>query len=196
LFVFLSKKALVVFILTTIFDLYKIKVFDMKKIGIIIVLSFVILACNSAKKDTNKENKIVEKTTYNSFGDTLSASDYLSSNDAISNYKALKLGDTINLKFNGNIKEVCSKKGCWMTLPAGNDDETIMVRFKDYGFFMPLDAAGKEVIVAGKAFVNEVSVADLKHYAEDAGKSPEEIANISEPVMEFAFEANGVLLKK
>ena len=167
----------------------------MNKIGIVMLLSFVIVACNSAKKDTNKENKIVENT-YSSFGDTVSASDYLSSNDALSNYKALKLGDTINLKFNANIKEVCSKKGCWMTLPAGNDDETIMVRFKDYGFFMPLDAAGKEVIVAGKAFVNEVSVADLKHYAEDAGKSPEEIANISEPVMEFAFEANGVLLKK
>jgi len=167
----------------------------MNKIGIVMLLSFVIVACNSAKKDTNNENKIVENT-YSSFGDTVSASDYLSSNDALSNYKALKLGDTINLKFNANIKEVCSKKGCWMTLPAGNDDETIMVRFKDYGFFMPLDAAGKEVIVAGKAFVNEVSVADLKHYAEDAGKSPEEIANISEPVMEFAFEANGVLLKK
>jgi len=105
------------------------------------LLSFVIVACNSAKKDTNKENKIVENT-YSSFGDTVSASDYLSSNDALSNYKALKLGDTINLKFNANIKEVCSKKGCWMTLPAGNDDETIMVRFKDYGFFMPLDAAG------------------------------------------------------
>ena len=159
------------------------------------LLSFVIVACNSAKKDTNKENKIVENT-YSSFGDTVSASDYLSSSDALSNYKALKLGDTINLKFNANIKEVCSKKGCWMTLPAGNDDETIMVRFKDYGFFMPLDAAGKEVIVAGKAFVKEVSVADLKHYAEDAGKSSDEIANITEPAMEFAFEANGVLLKK
>jgi len=167
----------------------------MNKIGIVMLLSFVIVACNSAKKDTNKENKIVENT-YSSFGDTVSASDYLSSNDALSNYKALKLGDTINLKFNANIKEVCSKKGCWMTLPAGNDDETIMVRFKDYGFFMPLDAAGKEVIVAGKAFVNEVSVADLKHYAEDAGKSSEEIANITDSAMEFAFEANGVLLKK
>jgi len=167
----------------------------MNKIGIVMLLSFVIVACNSAKKDTNKENKIVENT-YSSFGDTVSASDYLSSNDALSNYKALKLGDTINLKFNANIKEVCSKKGCWMTLPAGNDDETIMVRFKDYGFFMPLDAAGKEVIVAGKAFVKEVSVADLKHYAEDAGKSSEEIANITESAMEFAFEANGVLLKK
>ena len=41
-----------------------------------------------------------------------------------------------------------------------------------------------------------MSVADLKHYAEDAGKSPEEIAKITEPSIEFAFEANGVLLKK
>lgn len=168
----------------------------MKKIGIVMLLSFVIVACNSAKKDTKKENKIVENNTYSSFGDTISALNYLSSNDALSNYKALKLGDTINLKFNASIKEVCSKKGCWMTLPAGNDKETIMVRFKDYGFFMPLDASGKEVIVAGKAFVNEVSVVDLKHYAEDAGKSIEEIASITEPAMEFAFEANGVLLKK
>ena len=168
----------------------------MKKIGIIMLLSFVIVACNSTKKDANKENKIVKNTTYSSFGDTISTLDYLSSNDALSNYNALKLGDTINFKFNANIKEVCSKKGCWMTLPAGNNDETIMVRFKDYGFFMPLDAAGKEVIVAGKAFVKQVSVADLKHYAEDAGKSSEEIANITEPAMEFAFEANGVLLKK
>ena len=168
----------------------------MKKIGIVIVLSIVIVACNSAKKDTNKENKIAENTTYSSFGATISELDYLSSNEALSNYNALKLGDTINLKFNANIKEVCTKKGCWMTLPSGTEDETIMVRFKDYGFFMPLDASGKEVIVAGKAFVTEVSVADLKHYAEDAGKSSEEIANITAPAMEFAFEANGVLLKK
>ncbi len=168
----------------------------MKKIGIVMLLSFLIVACNSAKKDTKKENKIAENTTYSSFGATISATDYLNSNDALSNYKSLKLGDTINLKFNANIKEVCANKGCWMTLPLGNEDENVMVRFKDYGFFMPKDAAGKEVIVDGKAFVNEVSVADLKHYAEDAGKSPEEIAKITEPSMEFAFEANGVLLKK
>ena len=80
------------------------------------LLSFLIVACNSAKKDTKKENKIAENATYSSFGATISATDYLSSNDALSNYKALKLGDTINLKFNANIKEVCAKKGCWMSL--------------------------------------------------------------------------------
>ena len=125
----------------------------MKKIGIVIVLSIVIIACNSAKKDTNKENKIAENSTYSSFGAPISATDYLSSNDALSNYNALKLGDTINLKFNANIEEVCSKKGCWMTLPAGNVDETIMVRFKDYGFFMPLDACSSKYIFPSLIFL-------------------------------------------
>ena len=60
---------------------------------------------------------------------------------------------------------------------------------------MPLDANGKEVIVAGKAFVQMTSVEELQHYAEDAGKSKEEIAKITAPKKEFAFEANGVLLK-
>ena len=93
----------------------------------------------------------------------------------------------------GKIVDVCAKKGCWMTLDMG--EETVMVRFKDYGFFVPTDASG-EVVINGKAFVNEISVDDLKHYAEDAGKSAEEIAKITEPEITMSFEADGVLLKK
>ena len=61
---------------------------------------------------------------------------------------------------------------------------------------MPLDAQGKEVILEGKAFVQITPVEELQHYAEDAGKSKEEIAKITAPKKEFSFEANGVLLKK
>jgi hypothetical protein len=50
------------------------------------------------------------------------------------------------------------------------------------------------VIVEGKAFVKETSVKELQHYAEDAGKTKEEIAKIIAPKKEFAFVANGVLL--
>jgi hypothetical protein len=82
-----------------------------------------------------------------------------------------------------------------MKLPL-NDIEETMVTFKEYGFFMPLDAKDREVILEGKAFVKETSVAELQHYAEDAGKTKEEIAQITIPKKEFAFEANGVLMKK
>ena len=164
----------------------------MKKVIIMMILSVVIVSCNNKKED--KKETLSE--AYNSFGEQITDKDYLSSIEALTKYQGLKAGDTINLKFASNIQEVCSKKGCWMKLPAGETDETIMVRFKDYGFFMPLDSNGKEVIVEGLAFVKEVSVEDLKHYAEDAGKSKEEIAKITEPKMELAFEANGVLMKK
>ena len=102
--------------------------------------------------------------------------------------------DTMQVTLKGTIKEVCSKKGCWMTLPLANGDE-VMVRFKDYGFFMPLDAKG-EVIINGKAYLSETSVADLQHYAEDSGASEEDIAAITSPKKTYNFEADGVLLAK
>ena len=61
---------------------------------------------------------------------------------------------------------------------------------------MPLDSKDREVIVEGKAYVTETSVNELRHYAEDAGKSKEEIAKITESKREFAFEAHGVLMKE
>jgi len=70
------------------------------------------------------------------------------------------------------------------------------VKFKDYGFFVPKDIDGEEVIINGKAFVNEVSVEEQRHYAKDAGQSEEEIAAITKPKKTYSFEADGVLLKQ
>ena len=75
-------------------------------------------------------------------------------------------------------------------------EQEAMVKFKDYGFFMPKDIDGETVIVEGKAFVEEMSVDDQRHYAEDAGKSKEEVAAISEPKRTLSFISNGVLLEE
>ena len=109
-------------------------------------------------------------------------------------YNAMKLNDRINTKLIAKVDQVCQAKGCWMKLNL-EDGNQVMVRFKDYGFFVPKDIAGKKVIIEGKAFVAEVSVEEQRHYAEDAGKSSEEIAKINEPKRTEAFEAHGVLLK-
>jgi hypothetical protein len=153
-------------------------------------------ACKNEKtKEVTKKVDVKEVVTFESFGDEITKDAALSSNEMLSKFNSLKVGDTVNVKFASTIKEVCSKKGCWMKLPLDSKTET-MVRFKDYGFFMPLDAKDREVIIEGKAFVQETSVKELQHYAEDAGKSKEEIAKITEPKMEYSFEANGVLMKK
>ena len=108
-------------------------------------------------------------------------------------FKALKKGDTIQVKFKTKINKSCKKKGCWMRLDLGENQESL-VRFKDYGFFVPLNAAGKEVVVNGKAYLDVVTVAQLKHYAKDEGQSQEEIDKITEDQVTYAVESNGVLL--
>jgi hypothetical protein len=48
--------------------------------------------------------------------------------------------------------------------------------------------------VEGRAFREVLSVETLRHYAEDAGKSKEEIEAITAPETRLSFEANGVLI--
>jgi hypothetical protein len=100
-----------------------------------------------------------------------------------------------DLKVEGEVESVCQAAGCWMKIKL-DDGKTMRVTFKDYGFFVPKDIAGKKVIFEGKPEVKTTSVAELRHYAEDAGKSKEEIAKITEPKTELTFVAEGVLVPK
>jgi hypothetical protein len=165
----------------------------MKKILIILALSFVAFSCKNEKTVETPIAEVEEiSVNYQSFGDEINDKDVLTKTEMIEKYKSLKPGDTVNVKFASTVKEVCQKKGCWMNLDMADDEA--MVRFKDYGFFMPKDIAGQEIIVNGKAYVEEMSVEDQRHYAEDGGKSAEEIAAITETKRTLAFEADGVLI--
>ena len=103
--------------------------------------------------------------------------------------------DEMTVKVTGTIEDVCQKKGCWMNVYSpGAEDQPIFVKFKDYAYFMPLDAAGKQVIMEGVAKRETTPVDELRHYAEDKGASAEEIAAITEPETKVNFMASGVLL--
>lgn len=107
-----------------------------------------------------------------------------------------KMGDKSEMpaKVTGTVESVCQVKGCWMKVNL-NNGETMRVMFKDYGFFVPKDIAGKTVVMEGEAQKKTVPVEHLKHYALDAGKSKEEIAAITEPKDELTFIADGVIVK-
>lgn len=103
---------------------------------------------------------------------------------------------TFNGKIVGEVVGVCKKKGCFLQLKRDGEEEPILVRFKDYGFFMPQDIVGKTIVLDGEAKVKETSVAWLKHYAEDEGKSAAEIAKITEPKVDITIIADGVVVVK
>lgn len=109
---------------------------------------------------------------------------------------SLKKSENFTGKIEGEVVQVCKKKGCFLTLKREGTGEPIMVRFTDYGYFVPEDLIGKTVVLEGKAKVKETSVEWLKHYAEDKGESKEEIAKIKEPKRDISIVADGVLVVK
>jgi hypothetical protein len=91
----------------------------------------------------------------------------------------------------GTVLEVCKREGCWLRLDDGSA-EGILVRMKDHDFTVPKNIDGKTVLILGTATKTTTSVKALQHYAEDAGKTPEEIAAIKEPKTAITIEAVGV----
>jgi hypothetical protein len=150
----------------------------MQKIHLVLfVLAFVFTACAGSK------------TAY--YGDKIDSKGTVKASQ-VPDLMADK--DSLALKVEGTIKECCAKKGCWLRVDLANGEE-MLVRFKDYGFFVPLDSEGRKIIMDGVVKKEEISVATLRHYAEDAGKSQEEIEKITEPQTKFTFLAHGVILK-
>ena len=158
----------------------------MKNILFIIGLG-ALVACNNPSKENKETFTVVEEF----YGEKID-------NNNIVEYSTVKEGveknGTLTAKIQGEILSTCAKKGCWMELKAG--DDTLMVRFKDYGFFVPKEGAeGKTAIINGEAFFDTLGVELLQHYAEDAGKSSEEILSITEPEYVFVFTADGVIIQ-
>ena len=164
----------------------------MKKLLFFFITTLFVISCNDLKsKDTTQKDQ-EEHSNYTSFGDVITSDNVLSQNEMAASYQNLTPGDTLEVKFKAVVNSVCQSKGCWMRVDLGQDQA--MVKFKDYGFFMPKDLAGQEVIMQGKAFVAEVSVDEQRHYAEDAGKTPEQVLAITTPKKTLSFESSGVLV--
>ena len=167
----------------------------MKSITLAIICILMLNSCKNKSQDAVVNPVKVEKIEYASFGKEIIADDAVSASSMAAHYKIMKAGDSINSKIIAEVHEVCQAKGCWMRLNLDDENE-VMVKFKDYGFFVPKNAQDKEVIVNGKAFVSVEIVAVLKHYAKDAGKSQAAIDSITEPKVTYSFMADGVLIAK
>ncbi|WP_291130831.1 DUF4920 domain-containing protein [Flavobacterium sp. UBA7682] len=168
----------------------------MKKINLFLIAFVLLVGGNAMAQSKSKTpTKVFNAKDYTLFGEKFKVTKILTKDQMLDKYKNLKKGDTITVQFQSTIKSVCKKKGCWMKMELVGDDNSF-VKFKDYGFFVPLNADNSKAIVNGKAFVDVVSVEELKHYAKDGGKSEAEIAKITKPEVTYSFLADGVYIKK
>ncbi len=100
--------------------------------------------------------------------------------------------ENAEVKVEGVVTEVCKAEGCWLRMETASG--TMLVKMKDHKFLVPLALSGKTIVTEGTASMKETSVAMLRHYAEDAGKSKEEIALITEPKREIVLQADGIIV--
>jgi len=126
------------------------------------------------------------------YGEKTSPDGAVSLNDVAVKLNSGKV-ESVDTKITAKVLDVCPKKGCWIKL-AINDSTTAFVKMKDYGFFVPLAAIGKTVVIDGEVKMKTTSVAELQHYAEDAKKSKEEIAAITKPEKEIRVMAKGIVV--
>ncbi len=157
-----------------------------------ILTLFLISSCNSQQSEGKP---VTDQSGVDGlvFGEAFKADGHITYDALLAK---LSSQDSMDVKVVGKIEGVCQKKGCWMNIvsedPKGG--ESMFVKFKDYGFFMPLDCSGRKVIMNGQAFREVTPIDELKHYAEDAKKPQEEIDAITEPKVELKFMASGVIL--
>ena len=139
-----------------------------------IALFLIVFGCSAATEKfiTHGEGITSENT--------LSVDEFLSRVDDREN----------TFKVRGTIEEVCQMKGCWVTL-ENDRGVNVRVTFKDYGFFVPKDISGREVIIEGIANQEILDEDVARHYAEDGGKDYAESMRNS-----VTFVAHGVLVKE
>ena len=99
-------------------------------------------------------------------------------------------GQIKEIKITGKVIEVCKAEGCWVRVETKTG--SMLVKMKDHAFLVPVALEGKTIVADGLATFKETTIAQLRHFAEDAGKSKEEIEKITEPKKEIVFQATGI----
>ncbi|RNC85347.1 MAG: DUF4920 domain-containing protein [Balneola sp.] len=162
----------------------------MKHISLIILAALLSVSVYSQTTDQviRLSEPVISTDQYEVFGEEIE----------VNSLEPSHLAEVIEKESNGSIvtltvsiAEVCNKKGCFFVAEDG--EYSARITFKDYGFFIPTNSAGKEVTLVGEFSEATLSEEKAKHYAEDAGKNSDEISGEQK---EYSIVATSVVIPK
>lgn len=130
-------------------------------------------------------------TEYDYFGDSSAIGKPVLTGEEV--LTQLETSDSIWVTFQAPIQAVCQTKGCWMEVQL-DSTTTALVRFKDYGFFVPMDASGEMATIGGAVKKQELSIEWLQEQARDANEPDSVVAAITKPEVRLTVMASGVAL--
>lgn len=163
----------------------------MKKIVLTVLTAILMFSCGESNDhNENTAGKVADKKV-SFYGSKFDPKGAITPSDLLAK---MKDGVEKEVVLKTTINETCAKKGCWMSVEMP-DDNDMMISMIDYSFFVPkAGAEGLDTYIKGVVHQDTVSVAELRHYAEDANKSPEEIAAITKPEYGLSIVASGIAI--
>ena len=180
----------------------------MKSSSLVVLLVSGLLACATEVRTVPgsvgappEEAAPVEETTeetpaneepFELFGDDLGKSEEIPFDALLANPTAYRGKQVIT---SGVVRQNCQKKGCWMDVRPADDRgaTSLTVRFKDYGFFVPLDSRGARVRMEGVTKVTTMTAEEVKHMEDEGAEVSGKRADGSAEVIEFT--ASGVEMR-
>lgn len=157
----------------------------MKKIHLLIAACFLALSGIAQPPNVPAESGAT-------FGNSFSPKDPITVEQMVTTLQS-KTGDKkMEVTVKGIVVDVCTREGCWLKIKS--PDGSMMIKMKDHAFLVPVAINGQEIIIHGIAEQKTTSVEMLRHYAEDAGKTPDEIKKITEPKTEISIDADGLVV--
>ena len=180
----------------------------MKSSSLVVLLVSGLLACSTEVRTVpgsvgapSEEGAPVEETTdetpdseepFELFGAKLGDSEEVEFEALIENPTAYRGKKVIT---SGVVRQNCQKKGCWMDVRPADDRAatSLTVRFKDYGFFVPLNSRGARVRMEGITKVVTMTAEEVKHMEDEGAEVTGKKADGSAEVVEFT--ASGVELR-
>jgi len=160
----------------------------MKRTILISIAVLLFAACNQSATATPKPTKNAGVETYGApvpNGQSISITEVLKDPDK---YKGKPI------LVDGIVRKACEKKGCWMEVAesGSKDVQGCRVTFKDYGFFVRLDAAGSKARMQGELTVEKVSKDHVAHLEQEGAHFAKKLPDGS--AHELRMVATGVEL--
>ena len=150
----------------------------------IICVSLVAFVVANAEEEKKTDTGVITQGAKIGDSPTVTLGDVMKNSDKF-------IGKTVIVE--GQVQEVCQKKGCWMEVVSGDQESSIRVTFKDYGFFVPMDSHGMIARMEGQFDVKTLSKEDADHLEAEGAKITR---NDDGTANELAFVATGVELRK
>ncbi|AGH94600.1 DUF4920 domain-containing protein [Pseudobdellovibrio exovorus] len=153
---------------------------------LVLAVSFNSFANSETATPTTTAPAAAVSTT--EFGAALTLKKSITIDQALANLNNQKENsESKTVLVEAQVDKVCVKKGCWMSLKSKTSD--VRVKFKDYGFFVPISLVGKTVLAEGVMLKKELTLGQTKHYVEDEGGDP---SKVTEPRTDYQMIATGV----